>query len=91
MWVCPAVRSYPPSLPMCPLPSPKQGISRTFLFFSPSHRGAHILPLILRLRAPRREGAPTVARYCDLSTAVIIKLSMAVIVSVVSALPPCVR
>lgn len=62
--------SGPPSpLSPCPLPSPKQGISRTFLFFSPgyastSHRGAHILPLILRLRAPRRKGAPTVSRYC---------------------------
>lgn len=30
-------------------------------------------------------------RHGDLSTAVIIKLSMAVIVSIVSALPPCVR
>lgn len=71
MWVCPAVHYYPLSclcLALCPLPSPKQGNSLTFLLFSQGYSQysilGHISSLKFRLWAPRRQGTATVARYC---------------------------
>lgn len=89
-FVLQSVPTPPPFSPYVSPPLSQTGHFPNFsLFLTIASWGTHPAS---NPQAPRREGAPTVARYCaDLSTAVIIKLSMAVIVSIVSASPPCVR